>query len=666
MAVMFDAILNRTPAPVRQLNPDVSTGFERIMTRLLDKDRDSRYQTAAEVHDDLKRLEREGTVASSAAPVTERDTILLVDFTNTTGETIFDGTLTQALAVKLEESPYLNIASDDRVQHTLRLMGRPPDERLTPAVGREICQRQGIKAMVTGSIASLGSQYVITLTAVNCQNGDSIARAQGDAASREEVLSALGVATTRLRGKLGESLASIQRFDMPVEDVTTSSLDALKAYSLACSLRAAGKEREAVPQLKHAIDLDPDFALAHAILGFVYRNLGELSLRDHHVTQAYERRSRVTERERLFITGTYHKAVSGDLLKEFETLTLLQQTYPRYAPGFAMIGHYYDKLGQLDLAADVFRETVRLAPDASSLTTLAYAYINLNRLDEAKTVLEQVTAHTPEYTLFHYLRVQIAYFEHDDATKERELDWLTVHEPRSAFGIQAWAAGLEGKLREVRRFVAKLADLETRAGLLEGAALTWLSLAEIESACGAAEAARRDVAHALKLTAGRSVAHNAARILAMSGFHGEAQPLLDRCLNEYPPTHALAKALYIPAIYAALELTHANAAAAVETLQVAEPYETADYGVMYLKASAYLASDRPSDAAAEFQKLIDHAHRKSWYPRIALLGRARAVGRMGDSKGSRMMYEHFLTAWKDADSDLPILVAAREEYRRLE
>ena len=369
--------------------------------------------------------------------MTERDTILLAEFANTTGEALFDGTLTQALAVKLEESPYLNIASDDRVQHTLQLMGLPADERLTAAVSREICQRQGIKAMVTGSIASLGSQYVITLTAVNCQDGDSIARAQTTAASKEEVLSALGAASIRLRGKLGESLSSIQRFDMPLEDVTTSSLDALKAYSRACSFRAAGREHEAVPHLKHAIDLDPDFALAHAILGFAYRNLGELSLRDHHVTQAYLRRSRATERERLFITGTYHKAVTGDLLKEFETLTVLQQTYPRYSATFSMLGNYYDKLGQFDRAADLFGETARLTPGASSLTNLAYAYCNLNRLDEAKTVLEQAAALQPEYTVIHALRAQIAHVEHDDATERRELEWLTENDLRSALGIRS-------------------------------------------------------------------------------------------------------------------------------------------------------------------------------------------------------------------------------------
>ncbi len=677
-AVIFDAILNRTPIPAVRLNPTLSPEFERIITRLLEKDRDFRYQTAADVRADLKRVQRQGlsgrvtpdvglassTVARPA--LTERDAILLADFANTTGEPLFDGTLKQALAVKLGESPYLNIVSDDRVQHTLRLMGRPPDERLTAAVSREICERQGIKAMVTGSIASLGSQYVVTLTAVNCQNGDSTARAQAEAASKETVLSALGAATTSLRGKLGESLASIRRFDMPVQDVTTSSLAALKAFSLARSLRAAGKEREAVPLLKHAIDLDPNFALAHAMLGTVESVFNEPTLRDQCFTQAYERRSRVTERERLLITGIYHRDVTGDLPKQFEAATLLQQTYPRESGAYNLLGLYYGHLGQLDRAADAFREAARLEPEVPTFPgNLAHTYIELNRLAEAKTILEQAVAHALESARIHRMLGTIAYLEHDDGAMQRELAWLTEHDPSGAFYFQAWAASLGGKLRNAREFVVKSADLDTRAGLVENAAFTWLTLAGMEAACGVAEVARRDVTAALKLASSRAVAHRAARILAMSGFPEEAQPLLDRCLKEYPPTHTLATALYIPASRAAFDLIRANPAAAIEALQSAEPYDTHHYGVMYLRASAYLAADRPFDAAAEFQKVIDRANAWSSYAPIAQLGRARALRRMGDIAGSRMMYLDFFTAWKDADSDLPILVAAKQEYARL-
>jgi serine/threonine protein kinase/tetratricopeptide (TPR) repeat protein len=669
-AVIFDAILNRMPPRPVRLNPDVSPSFERIIIRLLEKDREVRYQTAADVRADLNRVQREGLsgrVMAGAAAEIERDAILLADFSNTTGDPLFDGTLKQALAVKLDESPYLNIVSDDRVQHTLRLMGRPPDERLTAQISREICERQGIKAMVTGSIASLGNQYVVTLAAVNCQTGDSVARAQAEATSRETVLSALGAATTILREKLGESLASIRRFDMPVQDVTTSSLDALKAFSFAHSLRAAGKEREAVPLLKHAIDLDPNFALAHAMLGTVNALYGEPTLREQCFTHAYERRSRVTERERLLITAIYHWDVTGDLSKQFEAATLLQHTYPNESGAYNHLGLYFTALGKFERAADEFREAVRLEPDIPNfLMNLAGSYLSLNRFDKARTVLEQAVVQARESAGIHGVLGRIAHVEHDGRAKQRELNWLTEHDLSGAFSFHAWMATLAGKLRDAREFVAKSADLDTRAGLVERAALKWLALAETQVACGAPDDARRGVAAALKLASSRSVAHRAARILAESGSHEEARPLLDRCVDEYPLTHTLATTLYVPAIRAAFELTYGNAATAIEALQPAALYDSRDYGVMYLRASAYLGADCPFEAAAEFQKVIDRAQGRSPFASIAQLGRARALVRMGDITGSRTTYRDFITAWKDADTDLPILIAAKQEYARLD
>ena len=333
------------------------------------------------------------TIPSPLAPaLSERDAILLSDFENDTGEPIFDGTLRQALAVKLEESPYLSIVSDDRIQQTLRLMGRPPGERLTVAVCREICERQGIKAMVTGSIARLGRHYAVTLTTINCHSGDSIARTQVEATGKERVLSALGTATTRLRERLGESLASIERFDAALEDVTTSSLDALKAYSAGCWLRAEGNDREAAPHLKLAIELDPDFAEAYLTLGFVYSGLGELTLMNQCFTDAYERRNRATQREQLEIDGVYHSNVTGDLLKLYETLTVFRQMYPKASGAYNQLGLYYVELGQFARSVESFREAVRLAPEHSVFRhNLASTYVQLNRLDEAKTVLANTT-----------------------------------------------------------------------------------------------------------------------------------------------------------------------------------------------------------------------------------------------------------------------------------
>ena len=676
-AVIFDAILNRAPASVARLNPDVSPELERIITRLLEKDRACRYQTALDVRADLRRVERHtpsgrviGGVGSPPPPlapvVTERDAILLSDFLNETGEPIFDGALRQALAVKLEESPYLNIVSDDRIHRTLRLMGRQPDERLTAAVSREICERQGIKAMVTGSIVRLGRHYVVSLTAVNCQTGDSIARTQAEATGKERVLSALGTASTRLREKLGESLASIQRFNAPLEDVTTSSLEALKAFSIACSLRAAGKERESAPQLKHAIELDPNFAGAYLELGYVYDSFGELTLMNQCFTDAYERRNRVTERERLEIAGHYHHQVTGDLLKLFETLTVFRQMYPRDAGAYNQLGYYYSELGQFARSAEFFREAVRFAPDYSVfLHNLASSYVDLNRLDEAKTVLAEA-AQGRQSGFIHFLLHKIAYLEGDDVAIQRETQWLLEHDPSLGFVSLSWRAGLAGKLRLARDYVMKGNDIDARSGLTEIAAGRWLHLAQLESVCGVPELARRDVLRALTLTSSLHRIPAAARVLAMSGFPEEAQPLLERCLNEYPPTHTLAKALYIPTIHAAFHLTNGNATAAIDVLQSAEPYDARAYTTMYLRASAFLAAERPSEAENEFRKLYERANRLSAFAPIALLGLARALAQTGDTAASIRMYETLLNVWRDADSDLTILIAAKQEVRALE
>ena len=677
-AVIFDAILNRAPTSAAHLNPDVSPELERIIVRLLEKDRDCRYQTAVDVRADLKRVERAalssqaisdvGTPPSPVASMlTDRDAILLSDFVNDTGEPVFDGTLRQALAVKLEESPYLNIVSDDRIQYTLRLMGRQPDERLTDAVSREICERQGIKAMVTGSIATLGRHYVVNLTALNCQTGDSIARAQAKATAKERVLSALGAATTRLREKLGESLASIQRFNAPLDDVTTSSLEALKAYSVACSLRMAGKEREAAPNLKHAIELDRNFASAYLELGYVYGGLGERTLMKQCFVDAYEHRNRVTERERLEITGHYHTHVTGDLVKQFETLTVFRETYPKDAGAHNQLGHYYRELGQFERSVEMYREAVRLIPRYPVfLHNLAVSCVELNRLGEAKAALAQIAEGARQSSSIHELQHMMAYLEGDEGALQREREWLLEHDPSRGFISLSWLARLDGKLRLAREYAVKSTGIDARSGLTENAALDWIHLAQIESVCGLSELARRDVVKALSLTSSLHVTQVAARVLVMSGFQEEAERLFERCLKEYPSTDTLAMALYIPAIRAAFHLAEGHATEAIEVLQSAEPYDARAFVTMYLRASAFMAAERPGEAAAEFQKLRERAHRRSAFAPIALLGRARALGRVGDTSGSRTIYDTFLNTWKDADSDLPILVAARQEVRPLD
>jgi eukaryotic-like serine/threonine-protein kinase len=715
-AVIFDAILNRTPTSPVRINPDVSPELERIVNKLLEKDREVRYQTAADLRADLKRVQREGSsrlTQTAAAPasgpnrpassssvsaalrrpkvlipaaavvaagvvaillysrrapaLTERDPVLVADVANTTGDPIFDGTLKQALAVKLEESPYLNIFPDDRVRQALRLMGRRPDERVSSAIGREICQRQNIKAMVTGSIAALGSQYVIALDAVNCQTGDTIARTQIEAGSKELVLRSIGRAATSLRGKLGESLASIKRFDAPVEEATTSSLEAFKAYTLGQSQRAAGRELESIPAYQHAIELDPNFAVAYARLGAVYGNAGEIVLATKNLTDAYQRRERVSELERLYITARYRDVVEGDLPKTIETYTLWQQTYPRDWTPFNNLGSKYLTAGELDKAATALREAVRLNPDASlPYGNLAAAYLALNRIDEAKATLDQAVARKRDGPAHHRAALWIAYLQHDTAAQQKELDWYATNYPPGVFLARYALAAFDGKVRDAARDALKAADMIRGTGFSESAAGFLAEVGELETLVGRPRDGRDRVEAALKVTSSRDISTFAAVVLAEGGFPNEAQPLLDRVAREYPPTHTIANAVYLPRIRAAIALARGNAAAAIEELKGAAPYDAGEFGLMNVRAAAYLAANQHSEAAAEYQKIIDHGRMTvSWFCPLARVGLARAYAKGGDTGKARTAYQDFFAAWKDADPDLPILIAARQEYAAL-
>ena len=519
--------------------------------------------------------------------------------------------------------------------------------------------------MVAGSIARLGREYVVTLIATNCQSGDTIARVQTQATSTKPVLHALGEAGARLREKLGESLTSIRRFNQPLEDVTTPSLEALKAFSQARSLRMWGKEREAVPLLKHAIELDPNFASAYALLALTYLMLGEPSHAAEHVEHAYALRDRVTERERLRITAIYHLEITGDFAKQLEALTLFQQAYPNDGFAYHNLGGCYADLGQYARAADAYRAAARFpASNAVSLGNLALCYIRLNRLNDARRVLEQANARERDSPRIRTITAMVTHLERDDAATQHGLEWLSEHDPSAAFSLRAWIAALDGRLRTARDAVTKRVDVDIRAGLSERAALTWLNFAETEATFGVVQSARIDVATALGLSVSREVACRAGWILAFSGFDDDAQPLLERCMNEYPPTHTLGTALNIPAIRAALDLTCGHPETALEFLRTAEPYDAGSDGVSYLRACAYLAAGRAPDSATEFEKLIG----RGWspYAPLAHLGRARALRRMDDIARSRAVYDSFFMRWKNADPDLPILEAAKQEYAQLE
>jgi tetratricopeptide (TPR) repeat protein/predicted Ser/Thr protein kinase len=699
-AVVFDAILNRAPAAVSRISPRVPPELERIVDRLLEKDREVRYQSAADLRAELKRtltssstLEHApgggrrrlwiavatvAVVAVSIAAIlyfrrapalSERDAILLADVSNATGDALFDATLTQALLVKLDESPFLTVAPDDRVRQTLRLMGRPPDEPVTATTGREICQRQGLKAMVAGSIASVGTRYLLTLTATNCQNGAALARVQEEAPTKEDVVRALGTASTSLRSRLGESLASVQKFDVPLAEATTSSLEALKAYTMGRTLIASSKPAEAATMLRRAVELDPDFAYAHFMLSIAYNNVGQRSLSVEHATRAYERRARATERERLAITARYHQRISGDLGQQFEVLTLLRQMYPQDVDALNTLGVYYNTVGQFDQALETFREEVRLWPDNIVFRmNLVEAYVTLNRLDEAKALLDQLVAEKRDNGAVHNALWRVAALQSDRSAADKEFQWLSQRDPRVALAIQFGSAGHSGKLREWRSLQSKLDEIYLRAGLPEIVAGAQANSAMLEAIYGHPEEARRLVASSLKLAPmSRDVTRVAATALGIAGFATEAQPLLERTVKEFPPTDTLAKALFVPRIRAAVSLTIGRPDMAIEELRTATPYETVDAVTVYLRASAYLAANRPAEAASEFRKLLGQLRRSPFHPfePIAQLGLGRALARQGDQNASQTAYQDFFAMWKDADADIPMLVSAKQEYKGL-
>ena len=611
-----------------------------------------------------------------AAPLAEKDTIVLADFDNTTGDPVFDGALKQALAVQLGQSPFLNILSDRKVGETMRLMGRQPGDRITRDVAGELCVRTGSKAILLGSISNLGGQYVVGIDAVSCNTGDTLAKEQEEAATKQDVLKALSKAASSLRGKLGESLASIQKFDVPVE-ATTNSLEALKAFSMGITTSRTKGDAAAIPFMKRALELDPNFAVAYASLGLEYGNLGQASLAAENIKKAYSMRDHVSEHEKYRITALYYDTVTGELEQASQVYELWAKSYPQDLVPPNNLGNIYGQLGQYEKAAAETQESLRLEPNAvNGYGNLAQNYLALNRPDDAKKAIEEAEGRKLDGDFLHWTIYQEAFLKGDEAEMERQVDWA-AGKPGSEDQLLAFQSDTEayyGRLVKARDFSRRAVDSATRNDSKETAALWQANAALREAEFGNTAAAKQGAAAALALAPGRDVKMFAALTLARVGETARAKAIVDELEKSYP-SNTMLKIYWVPTIKAAMELNTNNSAQAVVFLEAAAPYELGDppqlqLGTLYpvyVRGEAQLTAHNGAAAVTEFQKFLDHRGITLNYPLGALahLGLARAYALQGDGAKARAAYNDFFTLWKDADSDIPILQQAKAEYAKV-
>jgi serine/threonine protein kinase/tetratricopeptide (TPR) repeat protein len=705
--VIFDCILNRAPVPPVRLNHDVPPKLEDIINKALEKDRNLRYQHASEMRADLQRLKRDtetgrvavassGTAAVHAArvvklwaivasvltvsllvagglyyrshrskPLTNKDTIVLVDFANTTGDPVFDDTLKTALSVQLAQSPFLNIVSDRKLSETLKMMGRSPNDHVTQDVGKEICIRTGGKAVLAGSISSLGNEYVVGLEAVTCNTGDVLAKEQAEAANKEGVLKALAQVTDRVREKLGESLASVQKFEAPV-DVTTSSMEALKAYSIGVKQ----DDPQAITYFTHAIELDPGFAAAYIGLGMAYLDLHQGGLAIENIKKAYELRERTSEAERYNISALYQQFVAEDMHKATEVYELWKQTYPTDTGPRNGLAIIYSEYGPVEKAVPEYQECLRLDPDAWGIySNLAETYIFLNWLDDAKKILDQAEAR--KIGEFRDWRYFWAFLSRDQAGMDRQVAWATSH-PEEATGllnIQSDTEGYYGHNRKARELSQRAIESALRADAKGIAANAQVNSALREANLGNAEAAKRAVISALQLDSGRFMKINAALALAQAGDTARAKSLAAELEKDYP-LDTMLKKVNLPFLNAAIQVSSGDATRALALLEAVSPYESGivlRFAPAYFRGQAYLLAHNGTAAIVEFQKLLDHPGAPLNDSTAALshlqLGRAYAMA--GDTAKAKSAYQDFFMLWKDADPDVPVLKEAKAEYARL-
>jgi tetratricopeptide (TPR) repeat protein len=610
--------------------------------------------------------------------LTEKDTIVLADFANSTGDPVFDDTLKQGLSVQLEQSPFLALVSERWVNETLKLMGRSSDDRLTANVTREVCQRTGSKAMLMGSIAGLGSQYVIGLKAVNCNTGDVLAEAQEQAAGKEAVLKALGNTAVSLRSKLGESLSTVQKYDTPLEEATTSSLEALKAYSLGVKTISAKGDTASLPFFRRAVELDPNFAMAYVHMSEAYFVFNELVRAAENARKAYQLREKVSERERFLIEGHYYLAATGELEKAAQIFELWQQTYPRDDMPHVDAGFISGVLGNWEKALEEAQQALRLEPsNAWNYVNLGFAYMTLNGLDRAEAVYKQAEERKLENEGLLQGRYWLAFVK-GDAAQMAQLVSAAMGKPGAEdllLATQADTEGWYGKLKNAHELTRRAMDSAQHNDAKETAASyeAEAALREVES--GNREQARAEATAALKLALNRSVRATAALALARAGDTAGAEKLAAE-LDKAFPLDTLVQRYWLPTIRAAVALERKDPNRAIELLKVAS---TIELGIptnplsiflcpVYVRGEAYLMLHDGNASAAEFQKFIDHRGLVVNFPwgALARLGLARAYAMQGDTAKARAAYKDFLTLWKEADPDIPILKEAKAEYAKLQ
>ena len=745
-ALIFDAILNRAPVSPVRLNADLPAKLEDIINKALEKDRNLRYQHAADMRADLQRLKRDtdsgravaqtsGSIPAAAethaakapsgsampvqasaasgsavsavtarkihwqtilpiaagvfvvlivvglylrsrstAKLTDKDSVLLADFVNTTGDAVFDGTLKQALAVQLEQSPYLNIVPESKIREALRFMGRPADEHITNDVAREICQRQGIKALLTGSIASLGNHYVVTLSALNGSTGDTLASEQAEADSKEQVLKSLDKATSNLRQKMGESLASVQQFAKPLEQATTSSLEALQAFSIGQAEHLKTNDEGAIPHLKRAVELDPNFAMAWATLGVCYNNTTRLTDSDAAMRKAYELRDRASEREKFYIQGHYYDQVTLDPEKTLAVYAEWRQTYPRDTAPFDNAALTYMAIGQHEKAVELASQSMRLDPkDAYSYSNLASAYLALNRFDEAKSIAEQAIAQKIDGPGVRGVLTDIAYLRGDWANYDR-LVGLSRGTPNEPFVLLFKASGQDamGKLQAGHLTWQQAQSELLDFGIKDFAAGLFAAEAADDCLMQLNADARQKATRALELSNNNVIRAYTALAFACNGDISKSSSITEE-IRRNSPDNRLLQLITFPEVQAEELLQKSQPADAIRALETVRPYELGvapngpSFMPNHLRGLAYLRLHDGGKAAAEFQRILDHQGVAVTDPIYALarlnLGRAYAL--QGDMAKARTAYQDFFGRWKDADPDVPVLKTARAEYEKL-